>query len=420
MTLAISYPYDAAGNMTHDGSHSYTYDAENRLATVDAGATATLVYDAEGHGVKRVSVAAATNTFTTMTETLGGNSSTEASTAPISVRTETSLPEYSRGTTYFIHPDHLGSTRLVTAYPTPTVVECDDYYAYGEANVNVGTCLAATITTYKFTGLERDFETNLDHTWFRQNSSTLGRWMTSDPAGLAAVDPTTPQSWNGYAYVLDSPATLVDPLGLCGGGPGSVSSSVGGVAVGSTDFFSAPCTDVGNGGQVIGPKGDYPDRGGPKTPKTCMKPTGPSKIINGSLTTSVPTTALGALIGGLIGGPPGAALGGVIGNLVGVGVSGAYVPSTGSLYIGPTALVGLGGGTGGGLNYVNVSNTQNANSIANGLSFSLTYQPLPFAGATIIKSPGSGPPVVGPSIGSRIPVVGGVSFNFCVRNCGGC
>src|SRR6185437_5041820 len=38
------YQYDAAGNMTHDATRSYTYDAENRLIKVDGGSTATYVY----------------------------------------------------------------------------------------------------------------------------------------------------------------------------------------------------------------------------------------------------------------------------------------------------------------------------------------------------------------------------------------
>jgi hypothetical protein len=38
-----------------------------------------------------------------------------------------------------------------------------------------------------------------------------------DPAGFAAVDPTNPQSWNRYAYVLNNPLAMVDPTGLCGG-----------------------------------------------------------------------------------------------------------------------------------------------------------------------------------------------------------
>ena len=38
--------------------------------------------------------------------------------------------------------------------------------------------------------------------------------MHPDPAGLAAVDPSNPQSWNRYAYVLNNPLRLVDPQGL--------------------------------------------------------------------------------------------------------------------------------------------------------------------------------------------------------------
>ena len=47
------YLYDAAGNMTHDASHSYAYDAENRLISVDANGTATYIYDALGHRVRK-------------------------------------------------------------------------------------------------------------------------------------------------------------------------------------------------------------------------------------------------------------------------------------------------------------------------------------------------------------------------------
>ena len=87
--------------------------------------------------------------------------------------------------------------------------------------------MASTVTYHydavcrKFTGKERDSESGLDHTWFRQYSSSLGRWMHPDPAGLAAVDPANPQSWNRYSYVLNSPTNLVDPLGLvCSGNAG--------------------------------------------------------------------------------------------------------------------------------------------------------------------------------------------------------
>src|SRR5258708_25143729 len=41
------YNYDAAGNMTADGLHAYSYDAENRIAKVDGNAN-TFAYDAAG------------------------------------------------------------------------------------------------------------------------------------------------------------------------------------------------------------------------------------------------------------------------------------------------------------------------------------------------------------------------------------
>jgi RHS repeat-associated protein len=70
------------------------------------------------------------------------------------------------------------------------------------------------ISTHKFTGDERDAETSFDHTQFRQYTSQLARWITPDPAGLVAVDPGNPQSWNRYSYVLNNPLALIDPWGL--------------------------------------------------------------------------------------------------------------------------------------------------------------------------------------------------------------
>ena len=45
--------YDAAGNVTMDNMHHYGYDGENRLVSVDSGATAAYVYDAEGKRVRK-------------------------------------------------------------------------------------------------------------------------------------------------------------------------------------------------------------------------------------------------------------------------------------------------------------------------------------------------------------------------------
>jgi hypothetical protein len=51
--------------------------------------------------------------------------------------------------------------------------------------------------------------------------------------------------------------------------------------------------------------------------------------------------------------------------------------------------------------------------------FSVTFQPSPLLGSTVTKSPGSGPPVIGSSVGTRVPVSFGVSYSFPVKT-GGC
>ena len=74
----------------------------------------------------------------------------------------------------------------------------------------------------QFTGVSDSFtvednqnETGtLDDFMYRRYSPTQGRWISPDPAGLAAVNLGNPQSWNRYAYVQNMPLNSVDPLGL--------------------------------------------------------------------------------------------------------------------------------------------------------------------------------------------------------------
>jgi RHS repeat-associated protein len=63
-------------------------------------------------------------------------------------------------------------------------------------------------------GLFQNTEDNTNETPARQYSVTEGRWLTPDPAGIAAVDITHPETWNRYMYVNDNPITFTDPTGL--------------------------------------------------------------------------------------------------------------------------------------------------------------------------------------------------------------
>jgi RHS repeat-associated protein len=66
---------------------------------------------------------------------------------------------------------------------------------------------------YSFLTLkERDVETGLDYFGARYYGSTQGRFTSIDPL-MESAEPTMPQSWNRYSYVLNNPLGYTDPTG---------------------------------------------------------------------------------------------------------------------------------------------------------------------------------------------------------------
>jgi RHS repeat-associated protein len=115
----------------------------------------------------------------------------------------------STGLQYYRHPDWLGSSRLTSTATAPTTAYSSTAYGpFGELYDGFGTADPS------FTGQNSDTTSSRYDFTFREQSPSQGRWLSPDPAGLAAVDPTSPQTWNRYAYVGNSPCSQVDPLGL--------------------------------------------------------------------------------------------------------------------------------------------------------------------------------------------------------------
>jgi len=104
----------------------------------------------------------------------------------------------------------------------------------------------------------------------RELSPTQGRWISPDPAGMATVDPTNPQSWNRYAYVVNTPLNLIDPSGL--GPPVSVCGNEW-------------CTAYNSGGGGVNYEFEY--LGIPIVPMNSITQIGP----NGQLQVWVPGTS---------------------------------------------------------------------------------------------------------------------------------
>jgi RHS repeat-associated protein len=141
----------------------------------------------------------------------------------------------SSGLDHYRHSDWLGSARL-TSSPSRAVLSTTAYAPFGEPYAQSGTA------DLSFTGQNQDTVSG-DYDFLYREYSTQGRWPSPDPAGLAAADPTNPQSWNRYAYVLNNPLALVDPQGLdCAYGGSYVNGAIGQYSAAS----GASCSSVGN------------------------------------------------------------------------------------------------------------------------------------------------------------------------------
>ena len=208
-TGAVTPTYDNNGNLTYDGFYNYTWDAEGNLATLNGNAE---TYDALNRRVEQYNGSAYTEIVYGPTGNklalMNGQTVTKVL-APLSAGATAVYT--SSGLSYYRHPDWLGSSRIAST-PSRTLYYDGAYAPFGENYAETGT------TDRNFTGQNQDLtpgSTGLLYDFlYREQHSTQGRWISPDPAGIAAADPTNPQSWNAYAYVGNSPCNGFDPLGL--------------------------------------------------------------------------------------------------------------------------------------------------------------------------------------------------------------
>ncbi len=107
---------------------------------------------------------------------------------------------------YYYIKDHLGSIR-VTFDKSGGVVNAQDYYSFGGILRSYITG-ALNDERYKFTGKERDTETNYDYFGARYYDSNLGRFLTVDPH--SDLYPNL----SPYIYCGNNPLGYIDPTGM--------------------------------------------------------------------------------------------------------------------------------------------------------------------------------------------------------------
>jgi RHS repeat-associated protein len=201
----VSYSYDSAGNVTSDGVHSYGYDAENRLVSVDGGSTASYSYDHQNRRVKKVVGSTTTHYVWQGWQVIAEHNGSSGAVLTEYVYAGSRMIAREQAGRVFFLQDRL-SIRATITDGQGGIQGRQAHLPFGE---ELGTSGAQD--KHKFTSYERGSETGSDYAINRQYSPALGRFTQVDPlAGL--VD--SPQSLNRYAYVGADPVDRTDVLGL--------------------------------------------------------------------------------------------------------------------------------------------------------------------------------------------------------------
>ena len=108
-----------------------------------------------------------------------------------------------QGQLLFIHNDHLGTAKMMTD-KEGTAVWSAESLPFGERSV---ASISGLENPLRFPGQYGDGETGYSYNYFRDYDPSLGRYIQSDPIGLAG-------GVNTFGYVLGNPLMFVDPFGL--------------------------------------------------------------------------------------------------------------------------------------------------------------------------------------------------------------
>jgi RHS repeat-associated protein len=238
--FGASYAHDENGNVTRMPHLSgMTWDADDHLQSttrqvVDAGFPEITYYsyDAEGERVRKVTMrrTAAGRTPTCRCERLylgilevyreydgAGNLVKERETLNVLldqkriVMVETLTVGEDQGPPQLMryqYGNHLGSA-VVELDADAELITYEEYFPYGSTSFQGCRPLVASPKRYRYTGKERDEETDLYYHGARYYAPWLGRWTASDPIGLG-------DGPNVYMYVSGNPVALSDPTGMFG------------------------------------------------------------------------------------------------------------------------------------------------------------------------------------------------------------
>jgi RHS repeat-associated protein len=220
---------DDAGNTTADPTEnvSFVYDDHNRMVEAYVGAVlkASYVYNGRGQRIKKTEATGAQRTivyhFGLDGELLGETVYNSAGakigerdylwldTLPLAQSERTfSSGSITSSSFVYLHADQLNAPRLATNGSGTVVWRWDsDAFGIGAANQDPDNDMDLVNVRLRFPGQYFDTETGLHHNYFRDYDPQLGRYVQSDPIGLAG-------GLNTYVYASGNPLRFTDSLGL--------------------------------------------------------------------------------------------------------------------------------------------------------------------------------------------------------------
>lgn len=218
---------DAAGQITNDGVNTYTWDDAGRLKAVSRGGQlrATYHYDHKHRRTRKVTTAAAPQGAQTtryhyddrdrlMAETTGTGAplrsyiwADDTLLAIAEHAAQTGNPSDIR--MLYLELDHLGTPRQARRDGGAIVWRWEsDGYGTSAANEDPDGNGQPTTVNLRFPGQYYDEESGLHYNWHRYYVPRLGRYLSSDPIGLAG-------GLNTFGYASGMPTGYWDEDGLC-------------------------------------------------------------------------------------------------------------------------------------------------------------------------------------------------------------
>jgi len=241
---------------------SLVYNQSGRLVAMAAGGNTVAQYSYDAFGQRLVKAEPATSTTTLYQYDQRGRLLEESNNQgnpaasdyiylddgrPIATLTPVA------GNVYFLHDDRLGTPQAATD-ANQAIAWSATYQPFGQTT-NVQSSLVEP-QNLRLPGQEFDADSGFYHNGFRDYVPNLGRYLQSDPVGLAA-------GVNSYGYAGQSPTNRIDPTGrwaviddlvFTGGGAliGAASSAIADVATGNVQHFWEDVTAGTVGGAVAG------------------------------------------------------------------------------------------------------------------------------------------------------------------------